>query len=250
MPHDSLLLRSLLLAVAALGAAACGTDSGTGTGPTGGETASQAALAIDSVYVARLAAGTAADSQVATLIADYLEVPAAFGAAPKSFTITTASGTETWQGFGAQTTMGAGTSDPKDGDSTFYVLAYPDRSLTTFLIAAVAYDSTGVASTEAILVYDTDSVVYGTPVTVSGALHSTGAACGEQSGLDADSAYTLLTTYSCFSTTIIASASASFAGNGLDASLASLAFTSVTFNSAYFYYGTGADRRPRLSARP
>lgn len=239
--HRSSFVKTLAVVAVALGAAACGSDS---TGPKA-LTASQAATAIDGVYGARLAAGTSTDSEIAFFIAEYVELAPAFGAAPRSFTVTTATGNQTWMGFDVEEAVGGGTSNPHDGDSSFYFVAYPNISLSTFLVVEEQYDSLGGVGGGSILFYDTDSGAAGTSVTASAALLSTGAACSLQTGLRVDSLYSTVTD-PCVQNTIRASFSGDFAGTGLDASLASLTFSNVTLNGVRFYAGTGADRAPRL----
>jgi hypothetical protein len=233
--------RLVAVVTAAFAAAACGSSS---TGPSG-PTAAQTAEHIDSIFAADLAGGTESDSELAYAIAEYIEPAPAYGATQTSFTVTTASGAQTWQGFVIES--------EEMGDTVFVTAAYPANSnLSNFLLTLTAYDSLGEVDSIAFVAYDSAGTIKsvlasGTP-TVSNAVTSVGAACSLQSGLAADSVITALTgsATSCNVINTTYSMSAQFSAPALPAADASLSISAVPIHGVQLG-GTllGYDRAPR-----
>src|ERR1700722_4256071 len=88
--------QSAIVAAAALtvGLAACSSSS---TAPKP-ESASQLATHFDSIVGSLLAAGTIPDTSAAASVALLVETAPAYGSLDAPFTLTTTSGTQTWQG--------------------------------------------------------------------------------------------------------------------------------------------------------
>ena len=204
--------------------AACGSDS-TGPVPT-----PILAVHFDSLYVTAkaLSAGDTSYDFRATALSD-LELPSAFGAAPATVTVTTASGTESWKGFVFQEVM---LNSGAPADSGRFLLAYRDADAHT-VIATVALADGSLVSTS-LLANDT-VVVPATSATGSITQTSTGASCATPpTGLTnpviatASQATCLLATYS-------ATLSATFAQtDGVDAALTQLSFPLTTFAGERF----------------
>jgi hypothetical protein len=237
------LWRVAALVVAAAAVAACGSSS---TGPAG-PTAAQTAAHIDSIYSALLAAGTPGDSQLAGVIAVYIETAPAFGATQTSFTATTASGTQTWQGFTI--------ASQYEGDTAFLTTVYPaNSSLGNFFLSINIRDSTGDEGALGFLVFDSTGGVFtsvesSAPPTVANTITSLGAACSLETGLAADSVITTDVTVDVTSCNLINttySATAQFTSSAMPAADASLTFSSVPVHGVLFG-GTllGPDRAPR-----
>ncbi|HWZ60351.1 MAG TPA: hypothetical protein VNW46_15335 [Gemmatimonadaceae bacterium] len=209
---------------------ACGSSN-----TTGPKTPTPQALAthFDSLYSAYLAAGTSNDTLIARYVAFFFETPPAYGAGLASFTVTTASGTQTWKGF---TFEGAATSPTSD--STFITVAFSDLNLTQFVVVEGQYNSSGLVSGSALAATGSFATGSGndSTFTSSASVLSTGATCSQQTGLAAGTTITQFVGYpSCqlgsfqisFHVTFFASA-------GLGA-LSSIAISPTTFNGVRFY---------------
>jgi hypothetical protein len=192
-------------------------------------TPAQLAEHFDSIYAADLAAGTSADSNAARNVVDWFEPGPAYGGGEGSFTVTTASGTQSWKGVGY---VYIGTTD------TEYVSGlYPNRDLQTAIISLIEVSggvTSGVAaiSVDGLVSGPNDSTITG----IAGSLLQTGASCSLQSGLVAGS---VLSDYvgsgvGCTSAKYEISFSAVFpAGAGLGA-LESVSVTNATINGPLF----------------
>lgn len=163
----------LTLAVAAL-TAACGSDS---TGPSG-PTAASEALHLDTLWAAAEAnvqTNSAYEGRVQLLT--LLELPAAYGVKPSTFSVTTASGKQTWTGYVLEIEEG--------GDSIFANILYDDQNATNILYITKTYDA-GVASdsTAELLAADTIGVDPSTgSISIARVGTGSGTTCTFQSGL-------------------------------------------------------------------
>jgi hypothetical protein len=143
---------ALSFAAAAL-TAACSDSSA----PSSANQASVVAARFDSIY---LDANTRSDSgrnafETRALLASLIEIPAAFGAVPSSITVTTATGTEHWQGYEfLELTPPADTTD-----SAFVLLAFRESNAHSVLIAF--FDSTGTIVNAGLITEDTISAMPG-----------------------------------------------------------------------------------------
>jgi len=222
-----------------VGLAACG-GSGT-TGPSGGNpTAAQSAAHFDSIYAAYLAAGTAADSARAAIVAIFVEITPAYGGTQQNFTVTTAGGTATWYGFTYQIVE-------SNGDSAYFTVAYDGLSLNNLIVFEQDDPTGGPRELSAALVrLASDSVYDDSVATGSATTASLGASCGQQSGLAADS---LLAAYigsgtTCRSGTFLVSASAGFYGAANLGPLTSWVIDDVPFSGVRFDITGEKEQRP------
>jgi hypothetical protein len=188
-----------------------------------------------------LAAGTHNDSSYAVAVVQYFEFAPAYGASLASFTVTTASGTQTWKGF---TFEGATTvTSGNKGDSVFYTVAFSDLNLTQFVIAQMLYDSTGLAGAAAIASTNFfASSGIDTTFTGSASLLSTGATCSQQAGLAAAAVLTTWagTASNCQLGKFQVSFQATFPAHyGLGA-LSSISISNTTFNGVRVYQASTA----------
>jgi len=231
--------KNRLIAVAStalvVGLAACGS-SNSPTGPTA-PTPAQLASFFDSIYSADLAAGTAADSEAAVLVAELLELTPALGGHRTTISVTTGSGTQSWYGFEYGVNDGP--------DSEFVTIAYSDNNLTNVLLAEEAVDSS-TSHTEAAIYTDNFQTGVGDSVaTVSGAVTSVGSSCSLQSGLAADA---LITNYTedvtCQLASYNVSASVVFAASSNLGALQSISFSNVGFNGVMFTDISGQHATP------
>jgi hypothetical protein len=158
----------------AVGLAAC--SSSTAPKP---ETASQLAVHFDSMYAALVGADNGADSEAAFDLAILVENSPAYGSLDAPFTITTATGTQTWRGLTWEIAEAS-------GDSEFLTAVYNNRNLSQVIF--VEQDYTNNVQTEVDAGATTDlfhSIHDDSVVTGSAAVISTGATCALQSGLGA-----------------------------------------------------------------
>jgi hypothetical protein len=212
--------RVLILAAAGV-AAACSSS----TAPSA-PTAAQTAEHIDAIYSSLMAAGTSSDTEFAQLIAEYVESSPANGATQSTFNITTASGTQSWQGFSIESN--------DNNDTIFATAVFPaGGNLTNMFISLAAYDASGPEGTLAALVYDSAGTyeVQDAEAMLANAVTSVGAVCSLQTGLAADSlieSFTQAAT-SCNLITATFSASASFtASSALPAGETSISISNVS----------------------
>lgn len=211
--------------------AACGSSN---TGPKStGPTAAQSAHYFDSVYSSYLAGGSSEDSTAARLIADYLEFPPAYGATRSTFTVTTASGSQTWYGFTYSAVFSS-------SDSAYVTIAYDGTDLTHVLIFDQTYESGTSGFDASLLDFSTFSEYDDSTATGSGSETSVGASCTELTGLAADTVMAdFLGDGTCQAATFTISASIQWSpGSGLGA-LESLSFSGVNFGGARFVATSG-----------
>jgi hypothetical protein len=169
--------RGAIVAATALtvGLAAC--SSSTAPKP---ETASQLATHFDSIYASLVGADNGPDSTAAFDLAILIEDSPAYGSLDAPFTITTATGTQTWRGMTFEIAE-------SNGDSEFLTAVYNNRNLSQVIFVEQNYTNNlqteidAGATTDLFHSVHEDSVVTG-----SASLISTGAACQQQSGLAAD----------------------------------------------------------------
>jgi hypothetical protein len=204
--------------------AACGGDS-TGPVPT-----PVLAAHFDSLYVSAktLSAGDSLYDFRATALSD-LELPSAFGAAPATVVVTTASGTESWKGFIFEEVMLSGGAP---ADSGRFLLAYRDADAHT-LVATVVLANGALASTS-LLANDT-IVVPATSASGSVTQTSTGASCATPPAGLTNPVITTASQATCLLATYSATLSATFPQtNGVDAALTQLSFPLTTFAGERF----------------
>jgi hypothetical protein len=234
------LWRVAVVAAAAVVAGACSSS----TGP-GGPTAAQSAEQIDSIYSALLANGgdTSYGAAFASAIVAFVEPAAAYGAAPTSFNVTTASGTQTWQGSMIASTI--------SGDTVFLTTLYPANSnLLNLVVTGAEYDSIGTMESFAFILYDSAGVeaYHGaTAATVSTTPQSFGRSCHLQAGLAADSVFPRVFSWAtgCQELTATYSATVQFTAPA-PAMYSSLTISNVTVNGVLFYGNLYApDQIPR-----
>jgi hypothetical protein len=231
---------ALAAAIAILTAtAACGSDS---TGP-GGEDTPILARHFDSLYV-QAKAQSQSDTMFnfrAVALSD-LELPAAFGAAPTTLTVTTASGTETWKGFAFEEVV---TNNGTPTDSGRLVLAYREADAHTLVVTVFLKNGT---TTGAALVTNDTVVVHANSNAGSSTLASTGAACpAVPSGL-ANPVITTAQQATCLSATFSAALTLGFpATAGVDPALTHISFPLTTFAGERFQDPAGTATIQRVS---
>jgi len=223
-----------------VGLAACSSTSAPGVSGSTGPTAAQSAAHFDSLYQQYLADGTAADSDRAIFVVEELELPPAFGATQKTFTVSTANGSQTWYGF----TFLAALST---GDSSYFTVTYDGLSLNNILILEQYYPAGSAVEPSAALVrLAADSVYNDSVTTLSVSTTSLGASCSLESGLAAD---TYLADYvgsgtTCQFADFSVSASVAFPQADNLGALATWSISSVPFSGARFYVTESKEQRP------
>jgi hypothetical protein len=219
-----------------VGLAAC--SSSTAPAP---ETASQLAEHFDSIYASLIAGATGADSMAAFDLAILIEDSPAYGSLDAPFTITTTTGTQTWRGVTFEIA-------PSDGDSTFITAVYNNRNLGQVIYVEQDYannvetEAFGGATTNLFQSIHADSVATG-----SASLVSTGAACTQQSGLQADAFFTSLFNGGvCESAKFNISFSMTFPDStaGALGSLTAVSATNATFTGPRFSVSDGQHVAP------
>jgi len=156
--------------IAGLAIAGCSKNS-----PTGPTSASVAAH-LDSLYVAAIAANTPGNTSRANVLS-IAELAAAFGNPPKSVTVTTASGNQTWQELGL---IVADTSAATPSVE-YIAIAYSDNNVTNAVFSQINASGGTADTTVGLLAADTIRVT-GTG-TATASLLSNGGACTVASGL-------------------------------------------------------------------
>ena len=220
--------------------AACASDS---TGPLDGGTPPSLAAHFDSLYSqAKAQSATDAKFQFRSVALSDLELPAAFGATPTSVTVTTASGTETWQGFVFEEVL---TNGGTPTDSGRLVLAYRDADAHTLIVTAFLADG---SSAGASLVTNDTVVVHANANAGSVTLVSPGAACpAAPSGL-ANPVIATANQATCLSATFNAALTLGFpATAGVDAALTHISFPATTFSGVRFQDPSASITTARLS---
>lgn len=217
-------VRLARLACSALlvGVAACGGSSSP-TGPTT-PTPAQLAAYFDSIYSARLAKGTTADSTIAGRVRDLLEFPPAFGAVRSTLTLSTTGGAQTWYGF-TYGSLGA--------DTEFVTVAYSDTSLSNVLLIYDEYDNSGQTIYTPIytrfLTDPSDSNTIGAYTgTTSATAGSFGPACTMVPGLAAASTFQSFDLSTCLSATFTVTLNATYVAATLGP-LATISFSNAGF---------------------
>jgi hypothetical protein len=204
--------------------AACGSSN-----TTGPKTPTPQALAthFDSIYSAYLATGTSNDTALGRYIAEFFEVPPAYGASLSSFTVTTASGTQTWQGFTYEYA-----STGSSGDSTFLTVAFSDLNLSHFVVTTMNYNSGGFSDGNVFAVVNWTHGGFDSTFSGAASLLSTGATCSLQTGLAAGSYITsgVGASTACELAKFQVSFQATFAAGDSLGALSSMSISSDTFN--------------------
>jgi hypothetical protein len=161
-------------------AAACSSST---TAPL---TSQQVAQGLDATYSQLLADGTSQDSEVAYLVAEYIEIGPAFGGNEGVFTAHTASGNQTWYGVGWSEIENSGV------DTVYYAVLYPNRDLQQFVLVGV---ETGADTGHLTLATSNQftSEAEDSLATLSASTVSSGGTCSLETGLAADSLLTLYT---------------------------------------------------------
>jgi hypothetical protein len=231
-----------LTAALTLVLAACSSSS---TGPTT-PTPQQIATHFDSMYSALLAQGTPMDSEIADLLAIAGELPPAYGAPQGSTIVTTASGTQAWNGFTFEVA-----NTGVDGDSSFVTFLYKDLSLSQAIVAETNYNVCGNTGGEAFAI--TNLTTGGGDSTYSGSatVASTGsAACTLQSGLAAGPAIVnQFGTYACQPATFQVSFQATFFGDENLGALSTVSVSNASFSGVRLYQAVTASTVARIPSR-
>lgn len=220
---------------------ACGGDS---TGPPGHvQTPGTLAQHLDTLYAsakASSAADTNYDFRVQLL--SELELAAAFGAAPTTFTVTTASGAEQWKGFVFEEVMNhAGTAS----DSATFIIAYGDSLVHTAVISIFA--ANGVSLGSKLLANDTLVL---TATTHSGGvtLTSTGSACPATIAGLVNPIIATADQATCVSAVFSGALTLGFpAATGVRSALTSISFPATTFAGERFFDPLPSPSRVQLS---
>jgi hypothetical protein len=222
-PAPRLALAAALVILATT--AACGGDSTEPVVPP-----ENVAVHFDSLYVAAKAL-SASDTSYdfrATALSD-LELPAAFGAAPTTITMTTAAGTESWKGFVFQEVM---LSNGVPADSGRLLLAYRDADahtlIVTVLLANGSFAGTSLMANDTIVVRASST---SGSITQTG----TGASCATPPAGLTNPVITTASQATCLLATYSAALTASFPQTGgVDPALTQLSFPLTTFAGERF----------------
>jgi hypothetical protein len=205
--------------------AACGGDSTAPVVPT-----PNVAVHFDSLYVAAKALSTSDTNYDfrATALSD-LELPAAFGAAPTTVAIATASGTESWKGFVFQEVM---LNQGAPADSGRLLLAYRDADahtlIVTVLLANGSFAGTSLMANDTIVVRASST---SGSITQTG----TGASCATPPAGLTNPVITTASQATCLLATYSAALTASFPQTGgVDPALTQLSFPLTTFAGERF----------------
>ena len=210
--------------------AACGGDS---TGPVDTPIL---AVHFDSLYVAAkaLSAGDSNYDFRATGLSD-LELSSAFGAAPTTIAVTTASGNESWKGFIFEEVM---LNHGAPADSGRFLLAYRDADAHT-LIATVVLANGTLAPT--FLVANDTVVVPASSASGSVTQTAVGASCPTPPTALTNPVITTASQATCLLATYSATLSATFPETaGVDPALTQLSFPLTTFAGERFQDPPGA----------
>jgi hypothetical protein len=186
------------------------------------------------------------DSAVAESLA-YAETPPSMGGLVSPVTVTTASGTQTWQGLTFEVAA-TGTG----GDSEFVTAIYSDTGFSTLVVAETFYSGGGSPTGTAYIVQDTTYPGFAsTTYTGAGAVNSTGSAasCSVIGGINA---YPVITNYvssiagvgigttTCQPATFTISFSATFPDNANLGALSSVAIAGTSFTGVRNYAALSA----------
>jgi hypothetical protein len=182
----------------------------------------------DSIYSALVAAGTSADSEVATLVAIATVLPPAYGSPQSTFTVTTASGTATWKGYTLETAAA-------NADSSFLTVAFSDNNLSQVIFAESDYDAAGPVAGGAVALVGLSLSTGGDDSTFTGSatVASVGHACPAlQSGLASAPVLASLTDQvtACAHATFNVSFSATFFASENLGALSSISISNATFD--------------------
>jgi hypothetical protein len=205
--------------------AACGGDSTAPVVPT-----PNVAVHFDSLYVAAKALSTSDTNYDfrATALSD-LELPAAFGAAPTTVAIATASGTESWKGFVFQEVM---LNQGAPADSGRLLLAYRDADAHTLIVTVLLANGTFAGTS---LMANDTVVVHASSTSGSITQTGTGASCATPPSGLTNPVITTASQATCLLATYDATLTASFpATDGVDPALTQLSFPLTTFAGERF----------------
>ena len=222
--------------------AACGSSS-TGPGGGGGPKAGTLAQHFDTLYQ-HAKASSVSDTNFtfrAQVLSD-LELAAAFGAAPTTITVTTASGTEQWKGFVFEelhTTSGV-------VDSATFIVAYRDSLVHTMVLSGFLANGTSLGSF--LLANDTLGIA-STSRTESASLTSEGSSCSTPIAGLVNPIIAAAGTTTCTSAQFDAALALGFpATTGVDAALTAVSFPTTSIAGERFVDAGTAGSRVDLAS--
>lgn len=196
------------------------------TSPNNSQDAAHLAAHFDSLYVtaAALANGSPGYAARATLLS-LVEVAPAFGATASAVTVSTANGTEHWNGFELEDVTSQGGTP---SDTTYLLVAYREAEAHTLLLAF--YRADGSIEDGGIFANDTLSIE-ATDFQGSTARTSLGSACTQPSSSLQNPDLTTLASLPCNTAKFSASLALLVPSvQNVDPALTSLSFSTTTFN--------------------
>ena len=220
------------LGIVSVTAAACGSDKSTGPGNNEPppETPASIALHFDTLY-ASASASSATDSNYnfrKQALSD-IELPAAFGVLPTTISVTTASGTEQWNGFVFEEVTNNGSVVT---DSAYLILAYRDTAAHTMIAAGFFGNGNSLGAT---LITNDTVVAHATTNSGSASLVSVGGACATPPAALTNPIIASASQATCAKATFNAALTLAFAPKaGVDASLLAISFPSTSFAGERF----------------
>lgn len=219
-------LRSVRVMMAIVGTAGIVAGTGCGTGGPTAPASQKLSTHFDGLYVEAMLAATHADS-LRSAVLSYLELASAEGAAPVPVTVTTASGTQTWQ---ALSYTFADTSGSASASTVAATIVYSDSNVTNAVVAVVTTGFGAGVSAE-LLAADTIYVAQ-TTATALATVTNAGACLFPSQGGYADQIFTTVASmYHCNLATFQSSLTASFPSTpGVDPGLTQMSFATLTSN--------------------
>ena len=218
------------------------------TSPNNSQDAAHVAAHFDSLYVSAAALASGSDNYTErALLLSLLEAQAAYGATPKSVTVTTANGTEHWNAFEIEDV------EPDTGtvlDTAFLVVAYREAAAHTIVLAQ--YDASGLINGGEVLTNDSLPVAPsdGTGSTTRASL---GGTCATPSTSLVNHQIASLANLGCTPATFNTSMTLAVPSTpNVDPALTSLSFPTTTLNGELFesnQAGTAIVRRVRALVR-
>jgi hypothetical protein len=194
------------------------------------------AFHFDPIYTNLTSSSTNAtvDSTIAHFVAQGGEITPGFGGVASPVTVTTAGGTQTWEGFTyEEADTGAG------GDSSFTTLVYSNPAMAEAILAQTNYNASGNAGGTATVIlnlaaYAADSAYTGAASTVS---TKTVGSCSLLSGLAAssDTLVARLSSFTCQPATFTVSFSAGFPASANAGPLSTVSVASTTFTGVRLF---------------
>jgi hypothetical protein len=241
-------LRTRLSVVATVGLTMVLAACSSSTAPSAPPTPQALATHFDSIYSSLLAQGTEQDSEIADLVAVYVELSPAYGSQDATFNVTTASGTSKWLGYTFEgATTGAG------GDSIFYAVIFSDLNLSNVVVTEMEYNSSGVQSgASALAIAGLANGGSSTSFSGSVGVASTGAACAVESGLAAGpviAEFVGTDAATCTFATFGVSFQASFSPSDNLGALTSVTVSNATFNGLRFMLPAGPSHVAPIPSR-